>query len=123
MGLAKSSDKEGTKIVGNRRPVRKPQARAVPAQQSAPEPSRAAVPQAEAVWTPPTPRAVARLGADQRAALDRLAQTAVEIQRQQDDLAAKVAAARSHGVSWAVIGHAVGTTGEAARQRWGTRSA
>ena len=30
-----------------------------------------------------------------------------------------VAEARSAGLSWAVIGWSVGTTGEAARQRWG----
>jgi len=65
---------------------------------------------------------VARLGADQRAALDRLGQAAAEVRRAQDNLAAAVAAARSQGVSWAVIGHGVGTTGEAARQRWGSRS-
>lgn len=75
------------------------------------------------MWTPPTPLAVARLGAEQRADLDRLGQVAAEVRRRQVDLAAAVATARSHGVSWAVIGHGVGTTGEAARQRWGTEGA
>lgn len=105
--------------MANRRPVRKVQQRTAPPAPAAPEPAAPAVPQAGAVWNPPTPRAVARLGSDQRVALDRLAQVASEIERRQDELTAKVAAARAQGVSWAVIGHAVGTTGEAARQRWG----
>ena len=72
-------------------------------------------------WVAPTPIAVARLGAEQRAALDRLAQAAVEVRRRQDLLLAAVDAGRSVGLSWAVVGHAVGTSGEAARQRWGSR--
>lgn len=103
--------------MANRRPARKPpQPRpASPAEPAAP------VLQAVPVWNPPTPRAVARLGGDQRAALDRVSEAAGALQRAQDDLRARVVAARSYGVSWAVIGHAVGTTGEAARQRWGSR--
>jgi hypothetical protein len=106
--------------MASRRPVRKPQQRtqttvSVPAAPAAP-----AVVQAETVWNPPTPRAVARLGADQRAALDWLSLVAAEMERLQDQLSDKVAAARSQGVSWAVIGQAVGTSGEAARQRWGS---
>lgn len=34
-----------------------------------------------------------------------------------------VAAARSHGCSWAFIGKIIGTSGEAARQRYGHRQA
>jgi len=63
---------------------------------------------------------VARLGSEQRAALDWLALVAVELDRVQQQLGEKVAAARSQGVSWASIGHALGTSGEAARQRWGS---
>lgn len=71
---------------------------------------------------PPTPRSVARLGSEQRASFDRLAHVATDLQRLQDLLSVRVADARSYGVSWFAIGHAVGTTGEAARQRWGNHS-
>lgn len=77
------------------------------------------VPQADPVLNPPQPRAVSRLGADQREALDRLVRQAREIERQRALLDATVRKARDQGVSWAVIGWALGTTGEAARQRWG----
>jgi hypothetical protein len=70
----------------------------------------------------PTPRSVARLGSEQRAAFDRLAKVAVELERQQQNLSASVTDARSHGVPWSAIGQAVGTTGEAARQRWADKA-
>jgi hypothetical protein len=41
------------------------------------------------------------------------------IRRQRDQLDAAVMHARVAGLSWATIGFSVGTTGEAARQRWG----
>ncbi len=37
------------------------------------------------------------------------------------DLADAVRAARDHGCSWAAIGAMLGTSGEAARQKYGTR--
>jgi len=63
---------------------------------------------------------VVRLGPEQRAAVDWLALVAAEVERVQQQLGEKVAGARAQGVSWAVIGHALGTSGEAARQRWGS---
>jgi hypothetical protein len=45
-----------------------------------------------------------------------LARSAVE-----RDLAAAVAAAREEGHSWGIIGAMLGTSGEAARQRYGRR--
>jgi hypothetical protein len=107
---------------GQRRPVRKQQTRTPPAVQPAEVLAPAAVPQAGAVWNPPVPRSVSRLGSEQRAVLDRLTATAVALHEQQADLDEKVTAARANGVSWAAIGSALGTSGEAARQRWGTGS-
>jgi hypothetical protein len=43
-----------------------------------------------------------------------------EIENLQNQLDLFVNEARGHGVSWDGIGWCVGTTGEAARQRWGT---
>lgn len=51
------------------------------------------------------------------------AQAAVQARIEADrELAAAVAALREAGYSWATIGGIVGTTGEAARQRYGSRS-
>lgn len=51
------------------------------------------------------------------------AQAAVQARIEADrELAAAVAAMREEGYSWATVGGIVGTTGEAARQRYGSRS-
>ena len=71
-----------------------------------------------ATWSPPVPRAVERLGSDQRAALYALAGVASDLAFTRQRLDETVAESRAVGVSWAAIGLAVGTTGEAARQRW-----
>jgi hypothetical protein len=108
--------------MGQRKPVRKPRVRtavstpvAVPVE-SVPDPVRA-VP--APLRRPPVPRAASRLDGQQRAALEAVGSAAEGIRDLQDALASLVASARSRGVSWALIGSAVGTTGEAARQRWG----
>lgn len=42
-----------------------------------------------------------------------------QIQQLEDERATLVAELRERGASWAVIGWLVGTSGEAARKRWG----
>lgn len=67
------------------------------------------------------PTAVRRLdedGVEIVAALQEHTAAISEMQAHFDDL---VAEARAAGLSWSVIGWSIGTTGEAARQRWGSR--
>ena len=124
--------KEGRFVVGNRRPVRRSPQRTQPTVSSDHRlpPARPELPVQDPGeddldlhrdWSPPTPRAVSRLGSEQRVALERIGHVSGEAQRAAADLAASVLAGRAQGLSWSVIGHAVGTTGEGARQRWGSR--
>jgi hypothetical protein len=53
------------------------------------------------------------------AAVDRVVRSSVRVDRARGHLAEAVAAARGVGVTWPVIGQAVGLTGEGARARWG----
>jgi hypothetical protein len=55
-------------------------------------------------------------------ALRDVAQAFARVAASEQDLAATVAVARAEGHSWAAIGAMLGTSGEAARQRYGTRS-
>jgi hypothetical protein len=65
------------------------------------------------------PRSLRGLKGQAAEVVSELQRTAVAIGQAQDDLGHLVAEARAHGVSWAGIGWSVGTSGEAARQRWG----
>lgn len=65
------------------------------------------------------PRALKRLSPEARAACDRLMATAVEFQRLEAQRDRLVARLRASGAPWSVIGWAVGTTGEGARQKYG----
>jgi hypothetical protein len=65
------------------------------------------------------PAAIRRLKGEDLATVEALQHTASEIGRLQNALADGVAYSRERGLSWAVIGFSVGTSGEAARQRWG----
>jgi hypothetical protein len=66
------------------------------------------------------PRSLQGLDADARAVVSDVMRTAAAVHQEQANLALLVADARERGVSWSGIGWAVGTTGEAARQRWGS---
>lgn len=64
------------------------------------------------------PRSVEQLPAWQREKLEELTAVAVRlrlVERERDELVIRL---REKGVSWSALGWAVGTTGEAARQRW-----
>lgn len=65
------------------------------------------------------PQAIRRLKGESLEAAQALQETAAEIGMLQDRLEAYVGRARELGLSWNVIGWSVGTSGEAARQRWG----
>jgi hypothetical protein len=65
------------------------------------------------------PRALERLDGDQQHVLAAIQTNAMQIRMATEDLDQHVALAREMGVSWHLIGWSVGTTGEAARQRWG----
>jgi len=67
------------------------------------------------------PVAVRRLRGEALEVASRIQSVAAEIGSLQDYLAEGVAHGRDLGLSWGVIGWSVGTTGEAARQRWGDR--
>jgi hypothetical protein len=56
-------------------------------------------------------------------ALAKLRQLVLTRSAVERDLAAAVAAARDEGHSWGIIGAMLGTSGEAARQRYGRRAA
>jgi len=66
-----------------------------------------------------TPRAFKRLSSEGREAVSGLQQIAASISEAQEHLEEHVEWARQAGASWDLIGWSVGTTGEAARQRWG----
>jgi hypothetical protein len=53
-------------------------------------------------------------------ALRDVAQAFSQVARSEHELAEAVSAARAEGHSWAAIGAMLGTSGEAARQRYGT---
>lgn len=65
------------------------------------------------------PRSVARLGEEQMVTLKAVQRNVLQTQILTQQLDYLVDQARDEGVSWAAIGWSVGTTGEAARQRWG----
>jgi hypothetical protein len=66
------------------------------------------------------PTAVAKLDPQARALADALAADVVRRAELDRAITARVLDLRAIGVSWHVIGYAVGTSGEAARQRWGS---
>jgi hypothetical protein len=65
------------------------------------------------------PRSLQGLPGPAQVIVTEVMRSAAAVHQAQADLAEFVAEAREHGVSWAGIGWAVGTTGESARQRWG----
>ena len=65
------------------------------------------------------PASVKRLKGEQLEVASQIQSVAAEIGRLQDYLSEGVDWGRQIGLSWNVIGWSVGTTGEAARQRWG----
>lgn len=65
------------------------------------------------------PRSLSRLGDESRGEARHLQQLGVQLQELADSIDDQVLACRDAGVSWAGIGWCLGTTGEAARQRWG----
>jgi hypothetical protein len=67
------------------------------------------------------PRSVKALKARDRQAVSDLVSVTGAIHDAQRKQVVAVRSLRSAGVSWGAIGWAVGTTGEAARQRWGAR--
>lgn len=69
------------------------------------------------------PVSVRRLKGDAREIASDLQAVAGQISGLQGRLAQGVAYGRQVGLSWGVIGWSVGTTGEAARQRWGAVAA
>ena len=70
----------------------------------------------------PVPRSIAALDAAGRAKVRELQEVVMRLQRLQEERDRLVRKMREKGVSWAAIGWAVRTSGEAARQRWGSSS-
>lgn len=64
------------------------------------------------------PRSLSRLRGDALEAICELQQHVLKIRELEGGLLARVADARESGASWHAVGWSVGTTGEAARQRW-----
>ena len=64
------------------------------------------------------PRAVARLSQEASEVVSDLQGKAFQLQEIREQVEDLVVIAREVGVSWDVIGWSVGTTGQAARQRW-----
>lgn len=64
------------------------------------------------------PKAVAKLGGEQRVALGDLQDAAVAVREAQAALADQVGAARLHGLSWSVIGWSLGITSQSAHERF-----
>lgn len=69
------------------------------------------------------PVALGRLTRSQRAIVDELADHGLEISEMQAHMRAMVTDARDQGLSWNVIGWALGLTGEGARRAYGVRYA
>lgn len=66
------------------------------------------------------PVSVRRLDPEGRQAVRRVQETAARIHELQDELERLVLEGREEfGLSWNVVGWAIGTTGENARRRWG----
>lgn len=65
------------------------------------------------------PRSLSRLGGEARAEARSLQQLGLQLQEIAEQIDAQVEQCRESGVSWSGIGWCLGTTGEAARQRWG----
>lgn len=65
------------------------------------------------------PRALNRLSDQGREVIADLQAVAIAARQAQEHVSEHVALARRVGASWDLIGWSVGTTGEAARQRWG----
>lgn len=66
------------------------------------------------------PVGVRRLKGEAAHCASDLQRAALAVREAQENLADQVAEARELGLSWNVVGWCVGTTSEAARQRWGT---
>lgn len=66
------------------------------------------------------PRALDRLSDQGREVITDLQRVAMAARQAQEHVGEHVALARRVGASWDLIGWSVGTTGEAARQRWGS---
>ncbi len=64
------------------------------------------------------PRSIARLSGPAEELVHHLQHLAITRQELEDAIAEAVLDGRHLGVSWSAIGWSVGTTGEAARQRW-----
>jgi hypothetical protein len=65
------------------------------------------------------PRAFARLSEEGSEVVADLQREALALQETRRRIEALVMEAREVGASWSVIGWSLGTTGDAARQRWG----
>lgn len=65
------------------------------------------------------PRGIKRLGEEGFFLMRQLQQTTIALRKLSEQLEGQVGEAREVGMSWDSIGFCVGTTGEAARQRWG----
>lgn len=65
------------------------------------------------------PRGIKRLGEEGFEVMHSLQHITGELAQLSDALEREVNGARALGFSWASIGFCIGTTGEAARQRWG----
>jgi hypothetical protein len=65
------------------------------------------------------PRSYRRLSAEGKSVIGEMQEQVAHISQIQAALAESVTYARDLGVSWDLIGWSVGTTGNAARQRWG----
>jgi hypothetical protein len=69
--------------------------------------------------SPPRPRSVTRLDEKGQQLLKELQVAAAQIQDAERRVREGVGRLRGNGVSWSAIGWCVGTSGEAARQRFG----
>jgi hypothetical protein len=65
------------------------------------------------------PRSISRLSEHQTFYVKALQRNAIQMEGLRQALDTLVDEARDEGVSWSAIGWSLGTTGEAARQRWG----
>lgn len=68
---------------------------------------------------PALPRSVSELDPAHRERFRELIEASADLERQRAVQARLVGALRDVGLPWSAIGWAVGTSGEAARQRWG----